>query len=132
MYGQCGARTSTFYEKDVAASTTATGRQMIMYAKGMVEEIYGNLECDTKEHGKVLTKAEYVYGDTDSVFFTFNLQDPVTNEPIRGKKALEITIELAQEVAETCNLWLKPPMGLEYEKTLMPFVLLSKKRRSRW
>ena len=128
LYGQCGARTSTFYEKDVAASTTATGRQMIMYAKGMVEEIYGNLECDTKEHGKVLTKAEYVYGDTDSVFFTFNLQDPVTNEPIRGKKALEITIELAQEVAETCNLWLKPPMGLEYEKTLMPFVLLSKKR----
>ena len=128
LYGQCGARTSTFYEKDVAASTTATGRQMIMYAKGMVEEIYGNRECETKDHGKVLSKAEYVYGDTDSVFFTFNLEDPVTNEPIRGKKALEITIELAQEVAETCNLWLKPPMGLEYEKTLMPFVLLSKKR----
>ena len=101
---------------------------MIMYAKGMVEEIYGNRECETKDHGKVLSKAEYVYGDTDSVFFTFNLEDPVTNEPIRGKKALEITIELAQEVAETCNLWLKPPMGLEYEKTLMPFVLLSKKR----
>ena len=32
----------------------------------MVEEIYGNLECDTKEHGKAstITKAEYVYGDT--------------------------------------------------------------------
>ena len=40
LYGQCGARTSTFYEKDVAASTTATGRQMIMYARGMVEDIY--------------------------------------------------------------------------------------------
>ena len=24
LYGQCGAKTSTFYEKDVAASTTAT------------------------------------------------------------------------------------------------------------
>ena len=35
------------------------GRQMILYAKGMIEEIYENLECDTKEHWKVFTKAEY-------------------------------------------------------------------------
>ena len=34
LYGQCGAKTSTFYEKDVAASTTATGRKLLMYAKG--------------------------------------------------------------------------------------------------
>jgi len=27
LYGQCGAKTSTFFEKDVAASTTATGRK---------------------------------------------------------------------------------------------------------
>jgi DNA polymerase elongation subunit (family B) len=344
LYGQCGARTSTFYEKDVAASTTATGRMMIMYAKGMIEEIYGNAECNTEKYGPVLTKAEYVYGDsvasytpvyirvngeteicsieevakygnnewkkygeskecidlrnkdistwsdkgwtqleliirhklsiykrmyrvqtpsglvdvtsdhsllnengesikpsdckvgvtkllhkrlpkeqmkkydsmeangmhsiyskdhvkiakyvcqmnsenysikssgdllklitvegetfesddtiigiqevnyskseyvydlttenhhfaagignmvvhnTDSVFFTFNLEDPKTNEPIRGKKALEITIEIAQEAADVCTKWLKPPMNLEYEKTLMPFILLSKKR----
>ena len=33
LYGQCGAKTSTFYEKDVAASTTATGRMMIIYGK---------------------------------------------------------------------------------------------------
>ena len=127
LYGQCGARTSTFYEQDVAASTTATGRQMIMYAKGMIEDKYGNGVFDTK-HGSVITKAEYVYGDTDSVFFTFNLEDPTTNEPIRGKKALEITIELAQDAANMCTQWLKPPMSLEYEKTLMPFILLSKKR----
>ena len=128
LYGQCGARTSTFYEKDVAASTTATGRMMIMYAKGMIEEIYGNAECNTEKYGPVTTKAEYVYGDTDSVFFTFNLEDPKTKEPIRGKKALEITIEIAQEAAQICTDWLKPPMSLEYEKTLMPFILLSKKR----
>ncbi len=128
LYGQCGAKTSTFYEKDVAASTTATGRMMIIYAKRMVEEVYGNLICETKEYGKVRTKAEYIYGDTDSVFFTFNLEDPETKEKIRGKKALEITIEIAQEVADLCTSFLKPPMGLEYEKTLMPFILLSKKR----
>jgi DNA polymerase elongation subunit (family B) len=128
LYGQCGAKTSTFYEKDVAASTTATGRMMITYAKRMIEEVYGNFVYDTVCHGPVKTRAEYVYGDTDSVFFTFNLQDVNTGEPIRGEKALEITIEIAQDVAHLCTQFLKPPMELTYEKTLMPFVLLSKKR----
>lgn len=128
LYGQCGARTSTFYEKDVAASTTATGRMMITYGKRMIEEIYGNLVYETKSHGPVRCRAEYVYGDTDSVFFTFNLEHPETGEKIRGKPALEITIEIAQDAAVLCSNYLKPPMYLEYEKTLMPFILLSKKR----
>jgi hypothetical protein len=64
LYGQCGAKTSTFYEQDVAACTTATGRMMIMYAKRIIEEVYGNREYETKCHGPVLTKAEYVYGDS--------------------------------------------------------------------
>ena len=128
LYGQCGAKTSTFYEKDVAASTTATGRMMIIYAKRIIEEVYGDLEYNTVCKGPVLTNAEYVYGDTDSVFFTFNLKDPITKEPIRGKDALEITIEIAQDAAKLCTQWLKPPMELSYEKTLMPFILLSKKR----
>jgi DNA polymerase elongation subunit (family B) len=128
LYGQCGARTSTFYEKDVAASTTATGRMMITYAKRMIEQVYGNLQYDTECHGLVRTKAEYVYGDTDSVFFTLNLEDPETGEKIRGQKALETTIEIAQDVAKLCTQWLKLPMELTYEKTLMPFILLSKKR----
>ncbi len=355
LYGQCGAKTSTFYEKDVAACTTATGRMMITYARRIIEEVYGNRQYNTENNGIVLTKAEYVYGDsvaeytpvyikyqnkvhiftidslaehfglggwfyceepgkqskeycemvpdvetwtdkgwtrlhrvirhalaphkkmlriatrtgcvdvtddhslvradgtevspkevtigeqlmhktlireseeskilprnfsggtriwgdkwepkkmidgaiyanyltsmghvpriyvdsnnkiiiysssniepeeytskiqsisqidytgyvydlttenhhfaagignmivhnTDSVFFTFNLQDPVTGEKIRGKKALEITIEIAQDAAKLCSQWLKPPMDLAYEKTLMPFILLSKKR----
>lgn len=128
LYGQCGSRTSTFYEKDVAASTTATGREMIIYAKRMIEEVYGNLEYKTLSHGTVRTRAEYVYGDTDSVFFTFNLEDPVSGEKIRGQKALEITIEIAQDAGALCTSYLKAPMCLEYEKTLMPFILLSKKR----
>ena len=127
LYGQCGARTSTFYEKDVAASTTATGRMMITYAKRMIEEIYKDLVYETKL-GPALCNAECVYGDTDSVFYTFHLQDPVTKERIRGKRALEMTIEIAQETAELCSQFLKPPMALTYEKTLMPFILLSKKR----
>jgi DNA polymerase elongation subunit (family B) len=64
LYGQCGAKTSTFYEQDIAACTTATGRLLLTYAKKIIEECYGDSICNTKEHGPVLTKAEYIYGDS--------------------------------------------------------------------
>jgi len=127
LYGQCGAKTSTFYEKDVAASTTATGRKLLTYGKRVIEEVYGDTYCDTKNHGKVKSNAEYIYGDTDSVFFAFNLQDLDGNR-IVGKKALEITIELAIEAGKMATKFLKAPHDLEYEKTFLPFALLSKKR----
>jgi DNA polymerase elongation subunit (family B) len=52
LYGQCGAKTSTFYEKDVAASCTATGRKLLTYAKRVIEETYGDVIVETK-FGKV-------------------------------------------------------------------------------
>ena len=126
LYGQCGAKTSSFYEIDVAASTTATGRKLLLYAKRVVEETYGDTECETGCHGVIKTRAEYVYGDTDSVFFTFNLAEK-DGTPIRGKRALEITIELAQQVGELASSFLKAPHSLVYEKSIMPFCLLRKK-----
>ena len=68
-----------------------------------------------------------IYGDTDSVFFKFNLEE-LDGTPIIGQKALELTIELAQEAGELATKFLKPPHDLEYEKTFLPFCLLSKKR----
>lgn len=127
LYGQCGAKTSTFYEKDVAASTTATGRKLLTYGKRVIEEVYGDTICDTKNYGKVKSNAEYIYGDTDSVFFAFNLKDLDGNRII-GQKALEITIELAIEAGKMATKFLKAPHDLEYEKTFLPFALLSKKR----
>jgi len=127
LYGQCGAKTSSFFEMDIAASTTATGRKLLIYAKKVIEDVYGDNMVDVEGHGKVKTKAEYIYGDTDSVFFTFNFED-LSGNPIRGKKALEMTIILAQEAGELATKFLKDPHDLEYEKTFMPFLLLSKKR----
>jgi DNA polymerase elongation subunit (family B) len=126
LYGQCGAKTSTFYEKDVAAATTSTGRKLLTYAKRVIEEAYGDLVVETK-YGKMKSNAEYIYGDTDSVFFTFNFTT-LDGEKVRGKKALEMTIDLAQEAGELASKFLKGPHDLEYEKTFMPFCLLSKKR----
>jgi DNA polymerase elongation subunit (family B) len=101
---------------------------MIIYAKRIIEEVYSNMIYETTLYGNVKCNAEYIYGDTDSVFFTFNLENPETGEKIKGKRALEITIEIAQDVANLCTQFLKPPMELSYEKTLWPFCLLSKKR----
>jgi DNA polymerase elongation subunit (family B) len=127
LYGQLGAKTSTFYEPDIAASTTATGRLLLTFAKRVVEECYADTDIETK-YGVVNTKAEYVYGDTDSVFFKFNLTDKATGEKIVNEKALELSIEIAQEACHNVSKVLKQPHDFEYEKTFMPFCLLSKKR----
>jgi DNA polymerase elongation subunit (family B) len=84
-------------------------------------------DLTTENHHFSAGIGEIIVHNTDSVFFTFNLKSP-KGENIRGKDALEITIEIAQDVAKLCTRYLKPPMELTYEKTLMPFILLSKKR----
>ena len=128
LYGQTGAKTSTFYEPDVAASTTATGRKLLTYAKRVIEEVYGDTEMESKVYGgKVKSNAKYIYGDTDSVFFCFYFTE-LDGTLIKGQLALEMTIELAQEVGEVATKFLKKPHDLEYEKTFLPFCLLSKKR----
>jgi DNA polymerase elongation subunit (family B) len=90
LYGQCGAKTSTFYEKDIAACTTATGRLLLTYAKKIIEECYGDAICNTKDHGPVLTKAEYIYGDSVAnytpVYVKYNgIIDIVTIENLAEK-----------------------------------------------
>ena len=126
LYGQTGAKTSSFYEQDCAAATTATGRLLLTYAQRVIEDAYdGELvaACGRRVHAN----AEYVYGDTDSVFFKFHLSDEA-DQPIKGKEALPITIQLAKEVGALATQFLKAPHDLEYEKTFWPFLLLSKKR----
>jgi DNA polymerase elongation subunit (family B) len=105
-------------------------RRNINAIKKMNEIQYEGYVYDltTENHHFAAGIGSLIVHNTDSVFFTFNLTNPETGEKIRGKPALEMTIEIAQEAAELCTAYLKPPMGLAYEKTLMPFILLSKKR----
>ena len=126
LYGQCGAATSAFCDKDIAASTTATGRKLLIYAKTAIERVYQNRKCATAS-GPVTATATIVYGDTDSAFFKFHIVDE-GGCVVEGKKALEITIELARQAGALVTKFLKAPHDLEYEKTFWPFLLLSKKR----
>ena len=106
----------------VSSDNVIIEKRQIEYRGGYVYDL------TTQNHHFQAGVGNLIVHNTDSVFFTFNLTNPETGEKIRGKPALEMTIEIAQEAAQLCTDYLKPPMGLAYEKTLMPFILLSKKR----
>jgi DNA polymerase elongation subunit (family B) len=55
LYGQIGARTSSIYLKDIAASTTSKGRELLYLAKDKVEE---------KFEGAKIVYGDSVLGDT--------------------------------------------------------------------
>ena len=91
---------------------------------------YDNYVYDltTENHHFAAGIGNMIVHNTDSVFFTFNLKDAETGKPVIGQKALEVTIEMAKEAGHLATKFLKKPHDLEYEKTFLPFCLLSKKR----
>jgi DNA polymerase elongation subunit (family B) len=106
LYGQCGAKTSTFYEKDIAACTTATGRKLLTYAKRTIEECYGNKICETEKYGPVLTKAEYIYGDSVANYTPVYIS---TFKKSGAKEERNIDIVTIEELANKYgnNNWVK-------------------------
>ena len=113
VYGQMGAVTSPVYCRPIAASTTAVGRMRLKHARSFVEENYSG--------------SKIIYGDTDSIFIDFNLQNS-DGTPRRDEKLLMNCIELGNEAADKINAVLPKAQTLEYEKTFYPFVIVSKKR----
>jgi DNA polymerase elongation subunit (family B) len=101
VYGQCGSRTSPIRKLEVAACTTAAGRQRIQDAKKVVEEEFGG---------------EVIYGDTDSIFIKFQTKD------------LAESIELGKKAADRITSLCRKPYRIEYEKTFYPFILFCRKR----
>lgn len=67
LYGQTGSRFSQIYLKEIAACTTATGREMIYLAKNFMEENYG---------------VEVVYGDSVMPYTPILLRNKSTGEII--------------------------------------------------
>jgi DNA polymerase elongation subunit (family B) len=101
VYGQCGSRTSPIRKMEVAACTTAAGRDRIYFAKGVVEKEFGG---------------EVIYGDTDSIFIKFATKD------------LAESIRLGQESAARITSLCRKAHKIEYEKTMFPFILFCRKR----
>jgi DNA polymerase elongation subunit (family B) len=101
VYGQCGSSTSPIRKLEVAACTTAAGRQRIRDAKMIVETEFGG---------------EVIYGDTDSIFVKFATRD------------LAESIELGKKAADRITAFCGRSYRIEYEKTFFPFVLFCRKR----
>jgi DNA polymerase elongation subunit (family B) len=101
VYGQAGSRTSPIRKLEVAACTTAAGRDRIQFAKKIVEEEFNG---------------EIIYGDTDSIFIKFPTKD------------LAESMDLAKKAADKITSLCRKPYKIEYEKTFFPFILFCRKR----
>ena len=71
---------------------------------------------------------ELIVKNTDSIFIKFPTIDQATGKAVSGKDALPIAIAAGQRAAREIKRILPKPQSLEYEKTLFPFILFSKKR----
>jgi DNA polymerase elongation subunit (family B) len=121
LYGQLGSATFKIRRQVLAASTTGYGRKQLMFAKAVIEEVYGggrDPRCDV----------ECVYGDTDSIFLRFRPRDPVTGLRLTGADALRVAKELTIESGKLVSSCLKAPHDFEFDKIFRSFILLSKKR----
>ncbi len=116
LYGQVGAGTSNICYKELAACTTATGRRMVCNARDYTLETFA---------GSKLT-----YGDTDSVFinFTDHIKQQNPGKEFTEYELLVESIQMGIKAAKNINSHMKAPQNIEYEKTLWPFVIFSKKR----
>lgn len=151
LYGQCGAKTSAISKTEIAASTTAIGRKMIMFSKNHVEKYYkdATITLDISISGiwnkssKKLEATKYtdmivnvkdsycIYGDTDSIFIKFNIYNQ-NGESITGLDSIFISMALCKKAAKEISLQLKKPQNLEFEKIICPCILFSRKRYHGW
>jgi DNA polymerase elongation subunit (family B) len=113
LYGILGASTSPIRMREIAACTTATGRKLINFSAAFVKNNYKG--------------SDITYGDTDSIFCKFLCKDRYGNE-LHGLDAVNKSIILCTEAAMLISKQLKAPHNLEFEKAILPFILLSKKR----
>jgi DNA polymerase elongation subunit (family B) len=122
LYGQLGSPTFKIRLQNLAASVTAYGRKQIIFSKEAIEQFYGPAAADPR------CSAEIVYGDTDSIFVSFNPKNPATGEALTGREAREATKALTEEVGAFITGALKAPHDFEYDKIFSPFIIFSKKR----
>ena len=120
LYGQLGAKTSDIYYKEIAASSTATGRDRLVLAQEYAENPENYPQ--TMDNGEIrYLQNKVVYGDTDSVFVEYECIDGKGNR-LTGREARVRSIELAIQTDQQiqANI-LQAPQVLEYEKTFELF-----------
>ena len=96
-----------------------------------VEEVpYSGYVYDltTQNHEFAAGVGRMIVHNTDSIFIVFKNVDQETGEPLQGRDALASSIKQGQSASKGIKPHLPMPHNLEYEKTMFPLILLSKKR----
>lgn len=79
VYGSTGASTSKIFKKEVAASTTAVGRDMLRFAKDFVENDYAkileNVHLEYDEYSKFMTELYKNIADNKFSKYKFNTKE---------------------------------------------------------
>ena len=119
VYGQSGASFGHLPCLSLARATTFIGRCMIQRAKSICE--------------KHDPSCKVIYGDTDSVFLNFDVDDE-TNQPT-NQPTLEEASARGTKLAVKCTEHFNQdrpgnagPIKLENEKSYHPFLIMGKKR----
>lgn len=97
LYGQMGARTSPVYLKDIAACTTAVGRNMIILAKSFMEDYFAARVI----YGDSVAGYTPVYVRRDGEFDICTIDELATKY---GDGAWTRCVEEGREAKEVCEL----------------------------
>ncbi|ORZ05113.1 hypothetical protein BCR44DRAFT_1538961, partial [Catenaria anguillulae PL171] len=100
----------------IASSVTACGRKMIMQAKFFMEHDF--VSVLQKRGITDVAKFQVIYGDTDSVFVA-----------ARGWNIEQVNkyLPMAEEYMNS-HVFTRKSQAIEFEKTFVPFLILTKKR----
>ena len=155
IYGQLGAKTSDIYHRPIAACTTAGGKRRLYRARDFVikdlvqlwteldeNKDIGNwvkhvkndekrLELESNirtTHSKFTIRPELVYGDTDSIFVKYNIEDRDQEYCPTELETRERAMNMGMIVGELTKAIFPSPHDLEYEKVYHPLVSITKKR----
>jgi DNA polymerase elongation subunit (family B) len=147
LYGQTGAPTSPIYMKQIAASTTATGREMLQFSKIFIEQMYSKmikLVLEAEETGDREPYIKYMeqlfkYHPTKMKFD--NGEDlhieTVENKPIPDSKFNKHSVELyVKSYEDMIKLYSKDLENFninsieEYEEIINKLKLLQYKEQS--
>ena len=120
-------------KQDVIRTTlTKSYQRKDLYAIKKIRELPHSenyvYDLETENHHFSVGPGALVVHNTDSIFISFNPQDPATGKRLEGREAIVATQELTEEAGKFITATLKAPHDFEYDKTFSPFIIFSKKR----
>lgn len=137
VYGFTGAP-ENYPMVAIAESVTLTGQQMNVLSQDLARKrILETIYADTPEAAAYrasfgivggIENFDVIYGDTDSIMIKLGFPSINTADPIETPRIMGEVIRVYTDLATHISAKFTPPIRLEAEKILYPFLLLSKKK----